>query len=92
VGSDKPARIRLYGSLAAQNADVARPIGTDPIGDHQLLFEYVTVSSALSSYLSPLVDGASFEDPPSENINISITNLSEAAGIVTVTLMRARTE
>lgn len=92
ITTDKPARVRLYGTPAKQAADASRPIGVDPIGDHGLLFEFVTTALVLQAYLSPLVDGASFESPPGPNIPITVTNLSGSSGTVQVTLVYAVTE
>lgn len=92
IETDKPARVRLYGNAAKQAADASRPVGTDPTGDHGLLFEFVTTVSVLSSYLSPLVDGANFESPPTVDTPITVTNLSGSSGTVTVDLTYAVTE
>lgn len=57
IVSDKAARIRLYTSQAARDADLARPIGTDPEGDHGCLLDFVTTDGDLDWALSPVVDG-----------------------------------
>ena len=92
VVTDRAARVRLYATVAKQEADASRPIGTDPAGDHGLLFEYVTTSSALGAFLSPTVDGASFESVPSPNIPVTITNVSGTTGTVRVDLVHVVTE
>lgn len=92
ITTDRPSRVRIYGTSAKRDADVTRQIGIDPAGDHGLLFEFVTTSSILSAYLSPLVDGASFETPVSSDIAISITNLDVGSSTVQVTLVYAVTE
>ena len=38
IVTTQPARIRLYATSALRDADVARPIGTLPSGNHGLLF------------------------------------------------------
>lgn len=92
ITTNVPARIRMYGTAAKQTTDLPRPIGLDPTGDHGLLFEFVTTSPVLSAYLSPLVDGASFETVPTSAIPITITNLGVPTSPVTVDLVYAVTE
>ena len=90
--TDRPARIRIYATAAQQTADAARPVGTDPTGNHGLLLEYVTTSGMLEAVLSPMVDGASMEVTPSNNIPVTVTNLSGSAATVQVDLTYMRTE
>lgn len=92
VTTNRPARVRLYGTTARRDADAARPIGTDPSGDHGLLFEYVTTAGTLTQSLSPLVDGASFEDTPTSAVPVTIGNNDSSAGVVTLTFIYVRTE
>lgn len=92
VTTDKPARVRVYSTIAKRDADIARPIGTDPTGNHGVLLEFVTTSILLSSDLSPLVDGACMETEPTNNIPINITNMSGEPGTVTVTFTYLATE
>ena len=40
----RPARVRLYTTAAKRDADVARPIGTAPTGDHGCLLDLVTTA------------------------------------------------
>lgn len=90
--TDRPARVRIYATAAQQAADAARPVGTDPTGNHGLLLEYVTTSGMLEAVLSPMVDGASMEVTPSNNIPVTVTNLSGSAATVQVDLTYMRTE
>jgi hypothetical protein len=92
IATSRPARVRLYGTAAKRTADATRPVGTDPLGDHGLMFEYVTVPGALAAGLSPLVDGVSLEVPASAAIPIAVENRDTLAGVVTVTLTWQRTE
>lgn len=91
ISTSVPARVRMYATVAQQIADVDREIGTDPVGDHGLMFEYVTVPETLSAILSPTVDGVSFELVPSI-VPISITNLSATNQVVGVILIYMITE
>lgn len=90
--TNRPVRVRLYTTVAHRDADAARPLGTDPTGDHGLMLEYVTTVDTLSASLSPLVDGFSGEDPPSISIPYRIDNLDSVAGAVSCTLTYIRTE
>lgn len=92
ITTDKAARVRIYATADQQTADEARAIGTDPTGDHGLIFEYVTVTGTLSAVLSPFVDGASMELTPSTNIPVTVTNMSGSTGTVKVDLTYVRTE
>lgn len=90
--TDVPARVRLYSTATKRNADAARAIGDDPVGDHGLVLEYITSDTLLSAALSPMVDGYSLEVTPDENIPYRITNLSGGTTPVTVTLTWQKTE
>lgn len=93
IEASHAARIRIYSSVAQRVADAARPLGTDPEGDHGLLFEFVTTAELLEAVLSPMVDGAIFDN--SLNLGefpISVTNRSGSSTPVTTTLTYVRTE
>lgn len=87
ITTSHPCRVRLYTSAAQRDADLTRPIGTDPIGNHGLLFEFISTSGLLSSDLSPLVDGFAVDLA----ISYSITNLSGTAQTISVTLNHVKT-
>lgn len=80
-------RVRLYTSVNQRNADINRAIGTDPTGNHGLMFEFITSPVLLSADLSPIVDGFS----GTADIPYSITNLSGVAKPITVTLNHVKT-
>lgn len=90
VETNRAARIRIYATSAQRDADAARTIGIDPTGNHGLLFELVTSSDILSYTLSPAVDFTA--DNGTATYYMSITNLSGATGVVTVTFYYVRTE
>lgn len=92
IETDEPARVRLYATSAQQAADAGRGAGTDPVGDHGLLFEFITTDSLLSAVLSPLVDGVSMESIPSALIPITVTNLSGSTDTIQVTFTYVETE
>lgn len=92
IATDRAARVRVYGTTAERDADVARTTTTDPGVGSGLLLDYVTTASALSADLSPFVDGSSTEATPTHSIPITVTNLSGSAGSVTVTFTYIQTE
>jgi len=57
-----------------------------------LLLEYTTKDGALGALLSPVVDGASFEDPVSSDVPVTIQNRDLEAGTVRLSLVYVRTE
>ena len=87
ITTDHPCRVRLYTSTAKRDADLTRPMGTDPTGNHGLLFEFISSTELLSADLSPLVDG--FADTAA--IPYSLTNLSGATQTISVTLNHVKT-
>lgn len=91
VQTSRPARVRVYETLAARTADLARPPGLDPAASAGVVLDYATTGTAAYP-LSPLVDGASLEAAPSASIPITITNNDISSGAVTVTLTYLRTE
>lgn len=90
ITTSGPARVRLYASSAYQAADAARLLGTDPTGDHGLIFEFVTTSGELTSFITPLVDGAS--ESGSASIPITVTNQDASPAAIDVTFEYLRTE
>jgi formylmethanofuran dehydrogenase subunit A len=91
VATDKPARIRMYNNTTKQATDLGRNVPStlqDALNfnasDAGLLMEIVTTNSLLTIPLSPIVNIATI--PSSNNIPITITNLSGSAGTVQVTL------
>lgn len=87
ITTNHPCRVRLYTSTAKRDADLTRLIGTDPTGNHGLLFEFISSTELLSADLSPVVDG--FAETAA--IPYSITNLSGATQTITVTLNHVKT-
>lgn len=85
-----PARVRMYVSAAKRLADADRKIGTDPRGDHGLLFELVSTPEQLIYSLSPKVDFAT--DDGSFDYYMAVTNLSGDPGSVITTFNLVRTE
>lgn len=85
ITTDRPARIRLYGTVAAQTADLNRVIGSDPAPGADVMFDYVTATGALTAVMSPLVDGSNMETIPTNIIAMTVQNLDSITSTVTVT-------
>jgi hypothetical protein len=86
ISADGPCRVRMYLSEAQRDADVARPAGTDPTGDHGLLLDVVLTAGDLDIGLAP---PALLVDPDlhtSEGIPIRVENLDAATETRTVTI------
>lgn len=90
--TDRPARVRLYGTAAARDADASRPVGTDPTGNHSLMLEFVTTASLLAADLSPTVDGFNGDTTPGTAAYYRITNQDSSSGTVGVSLTWIQTE
>lgn len=91
IGTNRPARVRMYPTSAQRDADLDRPIGQKPTGNHGRLLEVVTTDEFLELILSPAVDVTSIAefDPV---FYLSVTNLGDTAGAVAVTYHYFRTE
>ncbi len=83
VQTDRAARVRLYTTTAARDADELRAAGTDPAVNAGVLMDVVTTAGMLTISLSPVVDGWLAEGT---SIPISITNLSGSTSTVVATL------
>lgn len=90
LSTDKPARAMFYSNATYQNLDSGRDIETDPTGDHGLLLEVVTESGFLSKNLSPVVD--IFTIPETIEVPVTITNMSNLSGDVTINLLIIKNE
>ena len=88
--TNRPARVRVYSTAAQRDADVSRPVDSDPTGNHGRLLEMVTSTGFLTYTLSPTVDFAS--DDGSSDFYVSVTNLDTVTGAVVSTYDYIRTE
>ena len=88
IVTTQPARIRLYATSALRDADLARPIGTLPSGNHGLLFEAVTTYAILDLYVSPAVAMYS----ATSQVAISVTNMHDASAQIAVSMTRTLLE
>lgn len=90
IETDREARVRLYTTTAKRDADAARPVGTDPTGDHGLILDVVTTTGVLSLELSPVVDA--YLPGTAGTVPITVDNLSAGTSTVLVTFTYVRTE
>lgn len=91
ISTNRPARVRMYPTADMRDADLFRPIGTTPRGNHGRLLEVVTATDLLELILSPAVDITSV-DAFNSDFYVSVTNLDLVAGPVVVTYSFFRTE
>jgi hypothetical protein len=93
IGTNRPARVRMYPTAAMRDADLLRPIGTKPpsSSNHGRLLEVVTGAGLLELVLSPAVDLTSV-DAFDALFYVSVTNLGDTDGAVAVTYHYFRTE
>jgi len=86
---DRACRIRLYTTSAKRTADADRNIGTVPVGDHGLIFEYVATGAFTDLDLSPVVDGFC---PTGTDVYYAIENRTTSTSTVAVTFGYIRSE
>lgn len=86
------ARVRLYSTVAARDADLSRQAGWDPAWNAGVILDLVTTAALLGGSLSPQVVGSSLEATSSANIPITITNNSSSTVAVTVNFQFIATE
>jgi hypothetical protein len=89
ITTDRACRVRLYTTSAKRTADAARVVGTDPTGDHGLVFEFVATGAVTDYDLTPTVDGSC---PTGTDVYYAIENNHGSASTVAVTLSYLRTE
>jgi hypothetical protein len=88
VSADRACRVRLYETAGYRTADAARPVGSDPVGEHGLIADLVFTASNLSLDLAPTVTGVNLEEPPSASIAYAVQNRSGATSTVQLTFIR----
>ena len=79
------ARVRLYATEAARDADVARTTLVDPEGNHGCVLEVVTTPALLDLFLSPVPQGYVFATDQ-DQVPWRIENLGGSTAPVNVTL------
>lgn len=89
--TNRPARVRLYPTIAQRDADLSRGVGVKPSGNSGRLLEVVTYPGALSWDMNPTVDLAA-SDKTDPTFFASVTNLDSVTGSVVTTYTYVRTE
>jgi len=89
ISTDAPCRMRMYTTAAKRDADLNRPVETDPTVDHGLVFEFISTPTLLSSDLSPMVDGFTGSDG---SVYYTITNTGVSTALITIDIAWIRTE
>lgn len=90
IETDVEARVRVYDSVASRTADAGRAIGTDPVGAHGVILDFVTTPTVLSWWLNPVVDGYTADG--TDSVPVAVTNLSGSTRVINVTLTWVRSE
>jgi hypothetical protein len=97
VGSDYPARVRMYSSTTARTADASRPVGTDPLPGSGVIAEVVTytglpnlIPGALTQNMTPAVVG--FTEDGANTIPVRVTNNDTVTRVITVYLKMLKLE
>lgn len=88
---DQPSWVRLYTSVAAQSADSGRTIGTLPSATSGLVTE-VIATTAGSVVISPAAVGFSDEATPTNQVPVTITNISGGANTISATVTYVNSE
>ena len=82
-----PARVRLYSTVSAQNADLARPITNGPgYGTEQGIIGDVVLDTAPTTWQAVNMTGANGDTPQSATIYLTCDNISNASEAVTVSV------
>lgn len=89
--TNRPARVRLYPTIAQRDADLNRSIGVAPQGNSGRLLEVVTYAGELRWDMNPTVDLAA-EDSADPTFFAAVTNLDSVTGSVVTTYTYVRTE
>jgi hypothetical protein len=90
--TNRPARVRLYPTIAQRDADLGRGIGIKPKGNSGRLLEVVSyLPDGLIWDMNPTVDLASM-DKSDPTFFSSVTNLDSVTGHVVTTYTYVRTE
>jgi hypothetical protein len=85
VATSVAAWVRIYTSASAQQLDLTRSLGTDPIPGNGVIAEVVT-TGATSQLISPATIGFNDNTPPNTEIYVTVSNQSASIFAITVTL------
>lgn len=80
--ADRSARLRLYDSAAYRTADAARPIGTDPEGEHGLQMDIYFPPANLTWDLATMIPFKDAQATPTGIVKAAIENRSGSTSTV----------
>ncbi len=86
ITSSHESWIKVYVDDASRDADLTRSEGQDPAPGSGVLAEVRTAGPSESVLITPGVMGFNNDDPRTDQIYVSVTNRSNAAAAVTITL------
>lgn len=92
ISADRECRVRLYQTAAFRTADAARPVGTDPEGEHGLICDFNLTTGNLTWNSSPIPNGANGDTSRTPDIYYSIQNKSGGTSTVEVTFSVVKIE
>lgn len=85
IKTSDPARVRLYVTEADRATDLDRGPTTEPQPGLGIVMDFITADVLLEAPLSPVPEGATFSDPLSKDIPISVTSVNGGPIVVTLT-------
>jgi hypothetical protein len=86
VGVSTAAWVRIYTDGVSRSNDTARGVGEDPNPGSGIIAEVVTTGISTQQMITPFTMGGNMEDPVTDTIYVSITNLSGATQPITADL------
>ena len=87
IGTDVPATVRVYNSIAARTADNARALGVPaPVSIEGLIAEVQTTGGNLDVDISPALGSINLESAQEANIYLKVFNESGGNSVVNVTI------
>lgn len=84
ISTSAPARVRLYSTMNQRDADLDRPVGTDPLPNAGVILDVLTTPNHLAFLLVPSADGQNGETVYDSKIAISVENRDTFAKNVSV--------
>ena len=87
VATTAPARMRLYTTAAARDADASRPAGTLPPQGAGLVLEFITTAALLMADLAPSVAACNADSPVLPRIYHNIEPIGGPAASATITFI-----
>lgn len=79
-----PARVRLYVTPNDRDSDFGRPLTYDPPPGLGIVMDFLTAPDLLAAPLSPIPEGAIFDEAQGNAVPINVTSVN--GGSITVTL------